>query len=738
MKQFLKAILYFILSLIVAGIAFIATVWFFPKTIVNNTVLHWGYQQQDLIKFERGFPENLELDVYNVGFLKKGVKLKVKDTCIYTSNKQIQTCLDTVDIKVLLDFSDFSIKLYSLGPVIFHAHDFKFLNQPNSKQKNKKPFVVEDFLSEDFFMNRLDVNFGNIEIIDDLKKYTADLKITGKTVDDDYILDVLSSFSYEKSKKLALKLQGKVNTLKNVIASVKLTNQVNDQVNSQLKGDLKLDLLNTKASFLGEGYADQLSDAIKRVNIKKIKFDNFDKLYLSVDFASQLVLESLYSVESSSLPKPKIKTSFTGKAEAKESQPGIIDYKIELDPIEQYGTTIIANTQGSYTKNKQKITIKELLFLMEVPHFEHLVTKLEATQWAIPAPLNSLKGKVSIKLGQDSELESLEQRYFSIPINVETGLKSKDQSLGTQSSGQLVFDSTEKKIDMKLDVLLNNIKLAIPNFDPASSMPKVSSDERILSQNQKDQLSLESDLSQDKQLKQKETSLLSYEVTINTPNKPIRIMYDLFKPAAKFRLKGKINEHASTFTVKAEQFKVEYLKREAKLEKFVVKTDSNKESIYLDGRFSIKKADYDLYVNVEQRYETPQITLSSNPPLPEEDIISLILFNQLSNDVSSGSSNSVENTRAAIAQKTIGFFSFFVLASTPVESVNYDPNTKTYSARVKLPGGFTATVGSDWDEAQEVGIRKSLGGNWAISAGVGTDAQGEQKQESMLEWFYRY
>ncbi|HMQ09685.1 MAG TPA: translocation/assembly module TamB domain-containing protein [Oligoflexia bacterium] len=738
MKKLSKIILYGVVVFFVFFITVVSVVWFFPKTVINKPVLSWLYQQQKFIKFEGGFPESLYVDASNTGLMTKKFKIKVSDSCVTTANKVIEGCVDLVDLETEVDFSGFSLKLKSLGPIFLHTKGLKFQVQANTKQKSETPFIVEDFLSENFYMNDLDIDLANTTIVNGTSQYTSDLKIIGKTVDSNYTLDCFSKLNYEESKNLILTLKAKVNDLRNIVGNLELKNQVNNKLNAHLKGDLSLNVYELKGTFLGSGYANGLSSTIEKVRFQKIEFDNSDAFYLSLDFSSQLLLESYYTIEASGLPKPEIKTNFSGKAEARENQAGIIDYRVEIQPIKQYGTIINANTKGAYKKSNQTIMIKELLFQADIPYFENLVKKLKRTQWGIPAPFNTFKGNINLSLGKKGQIGTLDQKKFSIPINIKTNLKSSHQAFKTQSSGEIVYDSQTKKVNVDLDVGLNNIKLAIPNFDPASKLPKITSDQRILVQNKKNQSSQSSEALEKNKIEKKKNSVFSYAIKINTPDKPIQIIYDLFKPSAKLRLKGNVSNESSVFTVKAEPFKVEYLKREAKLEKFIVKTNSKKDSIYLDGKFLIKKADYDLYVNVEQRYETPRIMLSSNPPLPEEDIISLILFNQLSNDINSGSSNSVQNTRAAIAQKTIGFFSFFVLSSTPVESVNYDPNTKTYSARVKLPGGFTGTVGSDWDEAQEVGIRRSLGGNWAISAGVGTDTQGEQKQESMLEWFYRY
>lgn len=148
---------------------------------------------------------------------------------------------------------------------------------------------------------------------------------------------------------------------------------------------------------------------------------------------------------------------------------------------------------------------------------------------------------------------------------------------------------------------------------------------------------------------------------------------------------------------------------------------------YYEAKFELEE-DKPLHIIAGPIYKVKDVVFSGAP----ED------FNDVKLSVGKIKISPLENTQSVMTKKSIGFFSFFILSSTPVEIVNYDSVTGQYSARVKLPSGFTGTVGSDWDKAQEVGIRRRLGGKRFISAGFGTDAKGESRKESMIEWFHRY
>jgi hypothetical protein len=56
----------------------------------------------------------------------------------------------------------------------------------------------------------------------------------------------------------------------------------------------------------------------------------------------------------------------------------------------------------------------------------------------------------------------------------------------------------------------------------------------------------------------------------------------------------------------------------------------------------------------------------------------------------------------------------YLLASTPVESVGYDPATKVFHAKVRLANGTSLNLGSNMKALNQIGLRKLLGPNLAI------------------------
>ena len=607
-------------------------------------------------------------------------------------------------------------------------------SKKTASTSQKRPSIP--FLSDHFVIDEIQMDFPKIVIKSGKTSNQISLAVHGtKAVESQpYHFTMDFGTTLEKDPKKVT-----VNLTSDIDSKIDLTGKLTAYVGTpgkkpriDLTSDVKADLFKQQGELAGKIVALYPVEIIPRLEVNQFKIAKTDKLTASGDFNIDFLIGSLNNPRKSALPPPKFKTQFSGRIEAQQSEDKPIEFNLNINPLEQYGIKLAAHTKGTYDTKHALLGLDSFLVSMNI-EFQKTVAGLRMTQLAIPAPLDEMTGNIDLKIG-DEKIAKAEKQTFTIPVSFQTNLKSKTQSLVTSTKGSLVMTPIPFKGDLKLDVALNDIAIQSPAFDPISSVPTVVADQRFVS-TQKDVK--KDQLFEDNQ-KKDEPSNFTTEINITTPDKPIRVLYKLFKPAAVFRVQSEIGKSTPNYKVSFEPFEVSYFKRTAKLEKLVISNDEEAKSILLDGRFTMKKADYNIFADVHQEAKNTTISLSSDPPLSEDDIISLILFNELSSELDSTSTDSVANTNAAMTKKTIGFLSFFVLASTPVESVNYDSSTNQYSARVKLPGGFTGTVGSDFDKTQEVGLRRRLGGQFVIKVGYGTNALGETTQDSMVEWYHRY
>lgn len=85
--------------------------------------------------------------------------------------------------------------------------------------------------------------------------------------------------------------------------------------------------------------------------------------------------------------------------------------------------------------------------------------------------------------------------------------------------------------------------------------------------------------------------------------------------------------------------------------------------------------------------------------------------------------------------------SFKVDASSPIEAIVYDPNTKQFSARFKLGKKTSLVIGSSGSEGKSkgAGIRRRLGKGWRINASIDkNETDATMPVSAFVEWHKRY
>ena len=196
-------------------------------------------------------------------------------------------------------------------------------------------------------------------------------------------------------------------------------------------------------------------------------------------------------------------------------------------------------------------------------------------------------------------------------------------------------------------------------------------------------------------------------------------------------------------------FPLELFRREASLDHFTVQLKDPSEESTVDGSFKVVYTDYTIFVTVTSTLGKPRIDLRSSPPLAQDQLIATLLFGHPLDELDPDQSSSVGNTQAAIGDGAVGLASMYALASTPVESVNYDSRSGLLTAKVRLGEGTSLNIGTNQSQLSQVGIRKRLGKHWSIETDVtqGTtnaldplnaDTSTATRGSAMLQWSSRY
>ncbi|MDA9189526.1 translocation/assembly module TamB [bacterium] len=349
-----------------------------------------------------------------------------------------------------------------------------------------------------------------------------------------------------------------------------------------------------------------------------------------------------------------------------------------------------------FNQGKIRVNPKELDWNIKIRSFEKLVKALSGTSYSLPSPFNTLKGNLSFK---SNELIKFQDKVKDIPFVAELNLdENKFNKIKISSQG--VFKYNEKKFNksqLDLEVNIERLHLYLPEIDPIKGIPPLVSNNNI---NQKFK-------------KKEKTQNINYNIKIKTASSgAIRLYYFMFKPYLPLNFDLKLQNDSTKYKLEvSKKMNIEYLKRTIELSSLVL--EDNKTGM-IDGRFLYQRAGYDIFLDIIGTLKEPKMLLSSKPSLSQDDITSVLLFGKVSNQISSFQKESVGGTQAAISDRAFGLFSMWAFASTPIESVSYNPATKTYSAQVSLPGEVNLELGTDWEKVNSLSLKKRISDTWSV------------------------
>jgi hypothetical protein len=158
----------------------------------------------------------------------------------------------------------------------------------------------------------------------------------------------------------------------------------------------------------------------------------------------------------------------------------------------------------------------------------------------------------------------------------------------------------------------------------------------------------------------------------------------------------------------------------------------------VDGKLAVSYLEYDIDIELVGEVREPEIRLSSMPPLERNQIISVLIFGRPLSDLDEDEKQSVGNLNAAFAEAALGISSLYLLASTPIESVGYDPDRELVTANVGLGGGASLELGAG-GAGSSVGIRKRLSREFIFRSEVERlGSTSKQTVSALIEWVKRF
>lgn len=379
---------------------------------------------------------------------------------------------------------------------------------------------------------------------------------------------------------------------------------------------------------------------------------------------------------------------------------------------------------------------------MTIKKFEDLVSYLQDTEFAIPAPVNAFRGTVTLSVRTAGDSKGQDQR---IVYKVVSDLKSAKQALEATVTGHVDIKGMFRKkrtISDKTEVDLKNVALELPQISMKSAprMPSPVVDTRIKTGEPKRDEAVEAKRQSQVAAPPPGGSPVDFDVHVftsrpvslisNLNNAPIPISMDLH--AAPAGLTGKIN---------IDPVDLQVFRQTGHVDHITLTPKPGTSAMALDGKVVHKRQDATINILLVGSTEKPTVTFESDPPMNQNEIMALLLYGKSPNELDTDQQASAGNASAALTNGALGLTSLYLFASTPIDSVGYDPVTQTYQIRFKLPGGATLSVGSNLQESKTISLRKRVARNLELETQMRQGQQQSQKRDAVttfLQWFRRY
>ncbi len=359
---------------------------------------------------------------------------------------------------------------------------------------------------------------------------------------------------------------------------------------------------------------------------------------------------------------------------------------------------------------------------LAIPEYEKWVKLFSGTSIAIPAPVNTLKGKISLHL-QTEQFEKGDETI--VQANLATELSDFRQRLRTLNVAKIILKGPALKphaVDLDLDLNLKEIRLEAPPLR-LTTLPQLMPDKRFISESK---------------ITKKSTLPITWRVYVHNEN-PILVDSNLFKSAIPLSVNLKAAyDGQPDGNVQVLSMPVEIFGKKAQVENIKISYLKDSRTSGLNGSVLYQTPEVKIHIQFLGTTERPRVELISEPPLTRQQILSVLLYNKSLDELSEEEANTAGNMSKAFSDGAFGLFSLVFLSSTPIQSVSYDPTTGAYSARVKVDDGTTLAVSSDFEQSRQYTLRRRLGGPWAIRTELREQENEPDVVVTLLEWFKRF
>jgi hypothetical protein len=414
-----------------------------------------------------------------------------------------------------------------------------------------------------------------------------------------------------------------------------------------------------------------------------------------------------------------------------ESKPKLaFDSEIEVETIEN--KIVALDLKGGLNfeihrqpKQTKYIFLPRLNLTAKIRSFQNLKVLLDANGILIPAPLDVMDGSLEFRAKGPIASDNTGSRF---PLALAINLASAGQKVEVNTDGTVQVNALFNQAHLDVNAKISNLIIDLPPLNPLDGLPRIANDSRFIKEPAKMSVKPKFKFSLNFQIETRGENAIQLKSPYFNPHLPMSI-----------KIQAGVGEENSGF-VSIQPFDITYLRRTVHVENLKMNFDGDdKAPLPIKGRFSVKQTDYLVFIDVEGTTKSPIVKFSSDPYLPKEEIISVLLYDRTSDQLLPGDAETKGSVQAAIADRAIGLFGLWAFASTPIKSFSYNPVTKVYTATIAVSDDVTAGIGTSWESAAHLELRKRISKRWSLTA-AWTPASQEESAVSkiVLQWERRF
>lgn len=403
----------------------------------------------------------------------------------------------------------------------------------------------------------------------------------------------------------------------------------------------------------------------------------------------------------------------------------VIESKLSVEGVDNKLLNVNLNAHLKVNKSKEQWILEPRMdSQITIQSFQGLRQFLDARNVLIPAPLDILDGTITLTARGAVDHDD---KLIRAAVDVKTNLTSATQTVSLESTTRLDLARNFKSLDVFVQLLIKEVKIELPPIDPIRGIPSLKTDSRMVFKAPKS--SVPSDF-----------KLRVFFDVKTASSGSVKLLSKLANPYAPLTLDiNNNNKGESSGSIRLEPFSLVYLRRTVIVERLQMTLSEDENGDFpIGGRLRLDQTAYKIYVDLAGTLDSPIVNLNSEPFLPRADIISVLLFNRVNDQLVSADADTAGSFEAALADRAIGLLGLWAFATTPIRSFSYNAVTKVYTATIQLADGLTAGVGTNWERAAHLEVRKRVSRRWVLTASWSPTDDREQVGKLVLQWEKRF